>query len=241
MYRNYLFDLYGTLIDIHTNEQKRSLWKNFSNLLAMYGAVYTVSELKKKYSALCEKEKAAVPTEKYSDEPEPQILNVFKSLLTDKGVECDDKTADFLGKAFRAMSLEYIKLYDGAKELLTSLKESGANVYLLSNAQRVFTEPELRLVGIYDDFDAVVISSDEGCKKPDKMFYECILNRYSLKKSETIMIGNDFITDIKGSHGAGLDSLYLHTNISPEIDGELLATYSVMDGDLYKAKKILLG
>ena len=55
------------------------------------------------------------------------------------------------------------------------------------------------------------------------------------------MIGNDYITDIRGSNQAGMDSLYLHTNISPEIKGELLATYSVMDGSLIEARKILFG
>lgn len=240
MYKNYLFDLYGTLVDIHTDENKKSLWRGFKNLLAMYGAKYKTKELKNKYAELCKKEKQAVPQEKYTDEPEPQLLNVFKTLVTEKGAECSDELALFLAAAFRSMSLKYIKLYDGALDLLRSLKEAGGKVYLLSNAQRSFTEPELRLLGIYDEFDGIVISSDEGCKKPDVKFYKTILKRYKLKKSETIMIGNDYITDIKGSHNAGLDSLYLHTNISPEIEGELLADYKVMDGSLKKAKKLLL-
>ena len=36
------------------------------------------------------------------------------------------------------------------------------------------------------------------------------------------------------------DLIHLHTNISPEIEGELLADYKVMDGSLKKAKKLLL-
>ena len=27
MYQNYIFDLYGTLVDIHTNEKKAYLWE----------------------------------------------------------------------------------------------------------------------------------------------------------------------------------------------------------------------
>ena len=27
MYKNYLFDLYGTLVDIKTDEQSKKLWK----------------------------------------------------------------------------------------------------------------------------------------------------------------------------------------------------------------------
>ena len=96
-------------------------------------------------------------------------------------------------------------------------------------------------MGLFDLFDDILISSDEGCAKPDIIFYKCILDKYDLDPKESIMIGNDYITDIRGSNQAGMDSLYLHTNISPEIKGELLATYSVMDGSLIEARKILFG
>ena len=29
-YKNYLFDLYGTLVDIHTNEEAPSFWRSVS-------------------------------------------------------------------------------------------------------------------------------------------------------------------------------------------------------------------
>ena len=53
------------------------------------------------------------------------------------------------------------------------------------------------------------------------------------------MIGNDYITDIKGAYDSGLDSLYIHSNLSPEIKGKLLSTYSIMDGDFKKVKSVL--
>ena len=42
-YENYIFDLYGTLVDIQTNEKKASLWKNMAHIYSMTGAVYTAS------------------------------------------------------------------------------------------------------------------------------------------------------------------------------------------------------
>ena len=36
-YKNYLFDLYGTLVDIHTNEDSPAFWRNVSRLLGMQG------------------------------------------------------------------------------------------------------------------------------------------------------------------------------------------------------------
>lgn len=48
MYQNYIFDLYGTLVDIRTNERKPSLWKYMAQYMTLQGAAYTPAELKKK-------------------------------------------------------------------------------------------------------------------------------------------------------------------------------------------------
>ena len=40
-YENYIFDLYGTLVDIHTDEEKTELWEKLAQFYGYYGAVYT--------------------------------------------------------------------------------------------------------------------------------------------------------------------------------------------------------
>ena len=113
-------------------------------------------------------------------------------------------------------------------------------LYVLSNAQRMFTEYEMRLLQIYDRFDGIVFSSDEGCMKPDPAFYQVVLDRFQLDKRASIMIGNDAVADILGANHAGLDSLYLHSDLSPEIEGELQSTFSVLDGDVRKIKELIV-
>ncbi len=239
MYKNYLFDLYGTLVDINTNEWNDTLWENMAKIYSLSGASYTSKELNEKYHKYLDEQIRSIPKEKYTTNPEPQIEYVFQRLFTEKGVECDMSIACATGRTFRALSLNYIKLYDGVHELFEAIRSHGGKIFLLSNAQRIFTEPEIRMLGIYDEFDYVMISSDEGCAKPDVKFYNCLLKKFGLDPKESIMIGNDYITDIQGSYNAGLDSLYLHTNISPDIKGKLLAKYRVMDGDIFKAIKFL--
>ena len=235
MYKNYIFDLYGTLVDINTNEWDDRLWDEMAKIYSINGAPYTAKELNKKYYSYLGEEVKKIPKEKYTTNPEPQIEYVFQRLFIDKGVKCDMDFACATGRTFRALSLNYIKLYNGVHELFDAIHSHGGRAYLLSNAQRIFTEPEIRMLGIYDEFEDVMISSDEGCAKPDVMFYKRLLTKHGLDPKESIMIGNDYITDIKGSYEAGLDSLYLHTNISPDIKGKLYATYSIMDGDIFKA------
>ena len=213
MYKNYLFDLYGTLVDIRTDEWCDEIWEKMALIYTFSGASYKPKELNDAYDRLVEDEKDRIPKDKYTTTPE----------------------------VFRAISMIFIRLYDGVHELFQAIRDNGGKIYLLSNAQRVFTEQEIRMLGIYDEFDYVMISSDEGCAKPDRKFYECMLNRFNLDPKETIMIGNDYITDIKGSYEAGLDSLYLHTEISPDIEGKLLSKYTVMSGSIIEARKLLFG
>ena len=237
MYKNYIFDLYGTLVDINTNERKHYLWEKLSEFYGYHGADYTPKEIKSEYLKFCRLE-----AEKLKDVewPEIQLEYVFMQLFTSKGIKADINLAINAGHLFRIISTKYLKLYDGVIDLLESLKKSGKKIYLLSNAQQIFTEYEMKLLKIYTYFDGIVFSSDEGCCKPDSKFYQVVLDRYKLNEKESIMIGNDPITDIKGSYDVGLDSLYIYSNISPEVKDKLLSKYTIMDGDFTKVKALIL-
>ncbi len=239
MYKNYIFDLYGTLIDINTDEWCDDLWKKMAILYGYKGAHYTYDELKGEYLNLVSLEKVAVRKR----HPEYNVVDikiekVFKKLFTQKGVKVTKAQVAFVAEAFRCYSTKYIKLYDGVIDLLDTLKAKGKRIYLLSNAQRYFTENELNMLGLTEYFDGICISSDEECSKPDSCYYKTLFDRYGLEKSESIMIGNDYVSDIGGAAHFGIDSLYIHQSISPDIEGELRSTYTVMDGDVYKIKKL---
>ncbi len=241
MFKNYVFDLYGTLIDINTNEWQKKLWDKLSILYRYKGASYTAKEIAADYGRYVDAEKKRVHRRhpEYS-EIDIKIEKVFRKLFTAKGVKPSKRELQEICTAFRCYSTTYIKLYDGVIDLLDTLKAKGKRVYLLSNAQRGFTENELNMFGLMKYFDGVIISSDEECSKPDRHYYEILLERFSLNPNETIMIGNDYIADIRGAKEAGLSALYIHQSISPEIKGELLADFKVMDGNVFRIKELIV-
>lgn len=241
MFENYLFDLYGTLIDINTDEWQKPLWKKLSILYMYKGAHYTADEIAEDYGRFVDEEKKRV-RKRHPEyiEIDIKIEKVFKKLFTQKGVRATKREIAEICTAFRCFSTVYIKLYDGVIDLLETLKAKGKGVYLLSNAQRGFTENELNMFGLTKYFDGIVISSDEECSKPDTHYFDIIIDRYNLDIEKTIMIGNDYISDIQGARNAGLKSLYIHQSISPPIKGRLRADYKVMDGDVYKIKELIV-
>lgn len=232
MYKNYVFDLYGTLVDIHTDEDKTDVWEKLCLFYGYYGARYSPEELQSCYKRMadCKGSKS----DSHEAYPEIRIEDVFRELFVAKGIYPDEKLVIHAAQFFRVLTTEYIRLYEGVVKTMEELKKKGKNIYLLSNAQRIFTERELYMLDIKKYFDGILISSDYGVKKPDIRFFKILMEKYQLDPKECMMIGNDERSDIEGAVKAGMDSYYIHSNISPECSGRVNATYVQMETDMEK-------
>ena len=270
LYEAYIFDLYGTLADIHTDEEMPYLWKKMSEIYGALGAFYEPEELRGEFRRLemeqtellqksleeaqdkrlekvqentqQKKLAAGVKGAAYQEQllAEPDLTRVFAQLYEQKGRSATEELASMTAITFRALSREYLSVYPGVKETLTALRQKGKKVYLLSNAQRDFTRPELKMLGLSEYFDGILISSEEGVKKPSKLFFDRLLERYGLDPETCLMVGNDENSDIEGAIRAGMDSLYIHTEISPELATDSRATFCVMSGGFEKAAELYL-
>lgn len=230
-----VFDLYGTLVDIHTEEDDR-VWEKTAFYFGFYGAGYTGSELKAAFqSAMRAREaKAGQSYECFPDLPfEETMADLFRA----KGVT---ENADTLGinaaQLFRISSLDYIRLYPHALEALAKLRKAGYRLWLLSNAQAIFTAYELRLLGLGDQLDGIYLSSNYKCRKPDLRFYQALIDERHLDVSKTMMIGNDRQTDIAGAKAAGMATLYMHTDLTPrdQAEADEAKAIGITDGREYE-------
>ena len=211
-YQNYLFDLYGTLVDIHTDEDGLRLWKRMSVFLGMNGVKIQPEDLHQRYLQEVTREELEARTQRGSG-AEIDIASVFESFYP---VNSNKHDIEYVAKVFRMLSLHKLHLFPGVPELMRRLKEQGKRLYLLSNAQALFTLPEIKSLDLEQYFDGIVISSCEGYKKPSKEFYEIALKRYNLDPDDTVMIGNDDRADCWGAAEVGLDSMYIFTEQSPK-------------------------
>ena len=237
MYQNIIFDLYGTLIDIRTDEFSLDFWRKAVQGFATGGVSFSPGELRTAYTKYVKRElrheRLKHPTYKHVD---IDLLQVFRRLYSDKGVSADIRLLRKTARRFRTDSTQMIRLYDGVIELLEGLKRAGKRIYLLSNAQESFTIPEMENLGILSYFDGIMISSEERVCKPQRQFFEKLLAKYELDKTECLMVGNDKNSDMMGAKGVGIDGVYIHQEISPEVEdeSEICARYKIMDGDVRK-------
>ena len=201
---NFLFDLYGTLADIKTDEELQSLWFGFAWLLGESDP----QRVKDEYHAIC-KRYADARAHKFV---EFDLLYVFEEMLQNRGA--NKEKARELAREFRLLSRQKLRLFPCIVEILNGLKERGARVYLVSNAQSCFTLDELDELGIAPLFDGILISSDAGVKKPCNEIFNIAFEKFSIKGEDCFYVGNDIHDDVLGASAAGLKTVYIETEQS---------------------------
>ena len=110
MYTDLIFDLYGTLVDIHT-EENAEVWEKTALYFGYYGAHYSPRELEAAFTAQIKLRKAQAG-QSYECFPDIPFQEIMADLFRSKGIE---ENADTLGiqaaQLFRIASTEYIRLY----------------------------------------------------------------------------------------------------------------------------------
>lgn len=239
-YQNCIFDLYGTLVDIRTDERSPRLWVRMTEIYRRNGAAYQPGELRDAYFRLVHELEGDLSPQQDAHEvhPEIQIEQVFRQLYEEKGTAAGIELLTRTGRMFRKYSTEYLRLYDGAAELLWALRAKGRGVWLLSNAQSLFTRWELEQLGLSGLFNGIYLSSDYGCKKPDPRFFCALLDGEGIDPRSAVMIGNDGTCDMEGARAVGISTIYIRSNLSPN-EPPPQADHLLEQMDLKRALNIL--
>jgi len=120
-YKNIIFDLYGTLVDIQTDEQKPEFWQAFSEVLHHEGLSYTPPELQSHYITLV---KEALTRVTHSEYPDTRVYSILETLFQLRAVPVTPEKLLWITQQFRKLSTNYIRLYEDIPELLQNLMAS---------------------------------------------------------------------------------------------------------------------
>ncbi|MDT3404133.1 HAD family hydrolase [Mucilaginibacter terrae] len=97
---------------------------------------------------------------------------------------------------------------DGTPEIFRQLKESGKyKIYALSNWSAETMEIAFSQFEFLDWFDGMVISGLEKMRKPEPVFYQLLLDRYSIKPEEALFI-DDNKRNIIAAEKMGINSIH---------------------------------
>jgi putative hydrolase of the HAD superfamily len=200
-----IFDCYQTLIDIHTDEHSLETHKVVSAWLAYQGVKISPEKLWDTYLFKVS-DKMKHSKEIY---PEVRVEEIFAEICKENSIWKIDE--QHLGKetsrVFRAASIRKLRPFPQSVELI----EHCINVpkCIISNGQRVFSELELRFLGLYDYFDFVIFSSDLGYQKPDLRLFMTALKRMDLELEPkcVISIGDSYENELIPARKLGMRSI----------------------------------
>ncbi len=199
-----LFDMYGTLVDIKTNEHGNDIFENLSKFLEYRRVFLSGNVLKELYFDQINQQISG-SREKF---PEIDVARAFGQILRESGGTTDRMLSILISQLYRAFSREHLRLFEDTFWTLNEFRKH-YRLGIISDAQRLFCKPELRAMRIENFFDSIVISSDYGFRKPDPRLFHIALDLFNVEASEAVYIGNNFNTDIIGAKNAGLAAAYL--------------------------------
>lgn len=203
-YEAVIFDLYGTLIDIHTDERRTSLWRRMARFLRYQGVYAEAEQLRELFFA------AVRYSQRSSPEPFPEVnlLAVWRALLSELGYRGADAQVVPIVQLFRALSMRRFSLFADTRPCLETLRPH-YTLGVVSDAQRLFLEPEMAMLGLAHYFDTLVVSSDFGYRKPDARLFGHMLETLSVPPARALYVGDNPLRDISGARNAGMAAVLL--------------------------------
>lgn len=230
-YKYYLFDLDRTLWDFDKNA-KSAIFKLIDkySLSDLFG-IHNKDEFFKRYEEINHRLWSDYETGKITKEylRSARFHQVFTTYLNNNIACTNDKKLMELsiefGEAYLTQMTYETELEPHVAEILSTLKNAGAKIAVVTNGFKEVQYRKLRNSNIHGYIDAVIISEEVGVHKPNPQIFQKALeaicppteyaSQRTMIKQATIMIGDDFANDIEGAQIFGIDQFYYNPHHKP--------------------------
>ncbi len=207
MYKYIYFDLDRTLWDFETNSKQTlneiyqdfKLNEHFPSFEMFYKTYYQIND--KLWDLY---RRGRIKKEK---------LRTERFFLTLKTVNLiDSKLTSKIDEYYINESPQKTNLFPYSIEILSYLKSKDYILAILTNGFKEVQNKKLKNCNIDHYFSKIISSEDVGYQKPRPEIFHYAISSLNAKKSQSIMIGDDFENDILGACNYGIDTIFVNFN-----------------------------
>lgn len=122
--------------------------------------------------------------------------------------------------------------FDFSIDVLATIRKLGVKTGLITNGRHEVQSSKLKLLGLENSFDSIVISGDYGFSKPDERIFRASAENLGVELNEMMYIGDHPEFDVDGSRRAGCTPVWVKTTgtwIFPEIEKPELQVETVKE------------
>lgn len=207
-YKVLLWDLDGTLWDLHTNTGL-ALQQLFDKYRTSHFALADWNHFKLAYAKYNDRVWALYREGKIAKED--LRTRRFRELFEEVKATYTEAFVETFADEFLEIAPRLPHTLPGAKEMLAYAKEKGYKQVILTNGFMEVQGFKMEAAGIREFFSDIIYSEEAGVRKPNKGIFDLALSRVGCTAEEALMIGDDWDADILGARGAGIDQVFLTT------------------------------
>jgi HAD superfamily hydrolase (TIGR01662 family) len=137
------------------------------------------------------------------------------------GLTLDDALLREITPPLFATELESLVCSDGTVDALRALHDDGYTLGCVTNtlADTATIRAMLRLHGVEDIMRSVVVSADEGWRKPHTSLFEKALRELDVAPHEAVFVGDSPLHDIGGAQTAGMRTVLTRQYVTRPTEG----------------------
>jgi len=204
-YKHVFFDLDHTLWDFETNS-KQALRQIFEEQKLGERGVPSYDKFHSVYLPINDRYWARYHNQIVSKEK--LRLGRFLDTLREFSID-DTDLAETMAQSYIDISPKMTALFTDAIEVLQYLQEK-YTLHLITNGFAEVQWIKIENSGLKPFFEHIIISEEVGTQKPDKAIFEIAMNKANTNSAESVMIGDNYNTDIVGARNAGMDQIFFN-------------------------------
>lgn len=223
-----LFDVFKTLLLFDGDHVDDATFAHLASWLRYRQIAITPQALQRRYMAVTQVQLAAAP----GQPPDVDVLVVWDTVLAELSIPQVRRRelAVELALVYRQITTRQIDVWPGTFEMLDACR--GFRLAVASNTQRAYTEPELRMFGLWGYFERVIFSSDVKACKPDTAIFQRAMLELDVTPNQMLYIGDNPYDDVLGAGQLGIPSILLDRGTPAPPNVELPTPLArVADGD----------